>query len=760
MNKPAYAKASAGKPVIFVFSTAYHPFVGGAEVAIEQVTKRLKDRFDFVIFTSRMRRDLPKREARDEGAVVRIGLGTKFDKFWFLFFGWISALREFKKQGRKIIFWVMDFSFGAAPAGFLKLFYPKIPLVFTIEYGDGDERVAKGRGGLMNLAFRLILSHADYVTAISSYLLNLCEQYGYVGEGEVLHNGVDLEKFSGVGKPTTRKKYTVITVARLVPKNGVDILIKAIAELKKDIPDIKLHIIGDGDERKKLEHAAYGLGLMANVKFFGEIPYDELPEYLAEANIFARPSRSEGMGNVFVEALAAGLPIVGTPVGGILDIIDDGKTGFFSKVNDPKDLAEKIRLLLENKNLAQKIVENGQKMVEERFSWDKIAQSYAEVFSHELSVKKRILIATGVFPPEVGGPATYSKILLDELPKKGFGVRVLSFGLVRRLPKILRHLAYCLKLMAYGRNADIIFAQDPVSVGLPAALAAKILRKKFLLKIVGDYAWEQGVQRFSVKEVLDDFLKNKYRWEVELLRKIQKFVANRADKIIVPSEYLKKVVARWGIQPNKIHVVYNAYDSVIGNYKDFENQSNQIREDFGLGKNDKIIVSAGRLVPWKGFDALIDIMPDILKQFPSTKLLIAGDGPEKRNLESKIKGKRLEKQIILSGNLSRLSLLVFCLGADVFVLNTAYEGFSHQILEVMELGKAIVATDSGGNPELIKNGIEGFLVKYNDREAITQKILEILENPALAKKLGANAHQKASQFPKDRMIGETIKILA
>ena len=183
------------KPAVLVFTTAYFPFVGGAEVAIQEVARRLKNEYDFFIFTSRMDGKLPAREKRLEGLVIRIGFGNKFDKFWLLIFGWFVAWRELRKWHRKIIFWVMDFSFGAAVAGFLKIFYPKIPLVFTIQYGYGDERVKKGRGGLMNLAFRLILSQADYVTAISNYLLNLCKQYGYIGEEAVIHNGVDLKKF-------------------------------------------------------------------------------------------------------------------------------------------------------------------------------------------------------------------------------------------------------------------------------------------------------------------------------------------------------------------------------------------------------------------------------------------------------------------------------------------------------------------------------------------------------------------------------------
>src|SRR3990167_2906275 len=317
----------------------------------------------------------------------------------------------------------------------------------------------------------------------------------------------------------------------------------------------------------------------------------------------------------------------------------------------------------------------------------------------------RILIATGIYPPDIGGPATYSYILKTELPKRGVEVEILSFGEVRYLPKVLRHFVYFLKAVKKGRDADIIFAQDPVSVGLLAFLAAKILRKKFLLKIVGDYAWEQGVQRFGVKEVLDDFLKNKYRWEVELLRKIQKFVANRADKIIVPSEYLKKVVAAWGIKQGKIRVVYNSFDAL-----EIKISKEDAKKQLGI--SGKILISAGRDVPWKGFQMLRDLMPEILLQIPDAKLFILSNAPKEK-------------------------LLLYLRAADLFVLNTSYEGFSHQILEAMALGVPIVTTDAGGNPELIEDGKEGFLVKFNDKEALKTKILEILKNPELAQKLGA-----------------------
>ena len=135
----------------------------------------------------------------------------------------------------------------------------------------------------------------------------------------------------------------------------------------------------------------------------------------------------------------------------------------------------------------------------------------------------RICIATPLYLPDIGGPATYSKLLNDELPRRGFVVDVMSFGDVRYLPFFVRHIAYFFKLLKKGKNADIIFAQDPLGVGLPALCAAKMLGKKFLLKIVGDRAWEEYMnQESGIKnqeyELLDMFQHKKYGFGIEMRR--------------------------------------------------------------------------------------------------------------------------------------------------------------------------------------------------------------------------------------------------
>lgn len=364
----------------------------------------------------------------------------------------------------------------------------------------------------------------------------------------------------------------------------------------------------------------------------------------------------------------------------------------------------------------------------------------------------RLLIATGIYPPDIGGPATYSKILADELSKKGIHGEILSFGSVRHLPKIIRHFAYFLNCLRHGRHVDVIYAQDPVSVGFPAVLAAKILGKKFILKIVGDYAWEQQQQKNSEFITPEDFQKNKFDWITELRRKIQKFTANGAEKIIVPSEYLKKIILAWGVEESKIEVINNTFEapSVLENRED-------LRRD--LDFSGKVLISVGRLVPWKGFKVLIEAVSELVKKDPEIKLLIIGDGPERSNLKLKIENLKLENSIFLLGQLPHDEVISFLVAADAFILNTGYEGFSHMLLEAMATNTPIITTNVGGNPELIENNKTGILVEYNNKEEIKKAIVSILNDKVMAEKLTKNSKEKISEFGKEKMLTELISYL-
>lgn len=365
----------------------------------------------------------------------------------------------------------------------------------------------------------------------------------------------------------------------------------------------------------------------------------------------------------------------------------------------------------------------------------------------------KILITTGLYPPEIGGPATYSKMLEDNLPDRGFNVGVLPFSRVRKYPKLIKHIVYAFLIIKLGRKVNLIYTLDTVSVGFPTMLACKILRKKYMLRVPGDYAWEQGVLRFGVKESLDTFSKKKvgYGFFVWFFKKVQIMVAKNAFKIVTPSNYLKKIVSNWGGDISKVFVVNNIFE-----YKFSGEESVDFKEKLNLNEGDLILSSVARLVPWKGFDTLIDV---ILELDDNVKLFIAGDGPDFKKLENKINSKGLSDRVFLLGRLNRVELFTLLNSSDLFVLNTFYEGFSHQLLEVMNIGTPVVSTDVGGNPEVIENFVEGLLVEYNNKEEIKNAILRILGDEKFAKQISQKAREKAGQFTKAKALDKLEDVL-
>ena len=359
----------------------------------------------------------------------------------------------------------------------------------------------------------------------------------------------------------------------------------------------------------------------------------------------------------------------------------------------------------------------------------------------------KILIATGIFPPQIGGPATYSKLLYDELPKRGINVEISTFGDYLDRPKIVRHFLYFLELLRKADDVDVIYALDPVSVGLPALIASQITKKKFIVRIAGDYAWEQGTQRFGVTDMLDDFAKTetRYAWQVKVLKKVQKYVADGADRIIVPSNYLKNIISAWGVVPEKITVVYNGFHVALS-----KTLRTSVRKKLGL--TGSVIVSAGRLVPWKGMKELIETLPHVLKEVPDAQLVIVGDGPERKNLEGVAESLGLSHKVLFTGKLGQTELFDYVKAADVFALNTAYEGMSHQILETMAIGTPVITTAIGGNPEVIVNGRTGILLAPNDIPAFTKAIIELLSSRAVAVTIAKHAKKAVAAFTDEAML--------
>ncbi len=348
----------------------------------------------------------------------------------------------------------------------------------------------------------------------------------------------------------------------------------------------------------------------------------------------------------------------------------------------------------------------------------------------------KLVIATPLYPPESGGPATYAKLLETELPKNDWEVEVVRFSSVRQLPKVVRHIAYLWKVYQAAKKADAVLALDPVSTGLPASIAAHIASKPFYVKIVGDYAWEQGTQRFGVRDSLDVFVTKRHvPLMVKALRAVQEHVARSAKKIIVPSEYWKRLLTTWNIQEENVRVIYNAPKRLDANYM--------------RPIEKKYIVSISRLVPWKGFAGVIRAM----KKVDDLCLVIVGGGPERARLGALVQELGLGSRVIFTGPADAPAYIKH---AEAFVLNTSYEGFSHLILEAFALGTPVLTTPAGGNTEQVTHEETGLLFPVDDTDAIADAINRITTDAELRERITENAKQKLGSFSVENLVRGVI----
>ncbi|OGM98974.1 MAG: hypothetical protein A2915_03365 [Candidatus Yanofskybacteria bacterium RIFCSPLOWO2_01_FULL_41_34] len=377
------------KSRVLILTTAYLPQVGGSELAIKNITDRLPGIY-FDLITSRPpsaptggggSKNIPAFEQMGNVNIYRVGnsfslLNFLLPKNFFPIAIFLKAHQLMRKYGQYNIIHAFQASQAAGGGWLLKWIYPKTSLIVTIQEG----KVLNKQSWLMRFFRYLIFRKTDSVTAISNYLAQYVKSQNPKIPISVIPNGVDLEKFTNHESRIMNHKKVIITVSRLVKKNGIGDLIEAVAMVIREIPDAKLMIVGDGPLEKNLKLKVKNLKLENHIEFLGDISNDLLPKYLFMADIFVRPSLSEGLGTAFLEAMAAGLPIVGTAVGGIPDFLKNGQTGLFCKVSDPKDLAEKIILLLSDKQLREKIINNGRALVAEKYNWNIIANEFAKIY--------------------------------------------------------------------------------------------------------------------------------------------------------------------------------------------------------------------------------------------------------------------------------------------------------------------------------------------------------------------------------------------
>jgi glycosyltransferase involved in cell wall biosynthesis len=177
----------------------------------------------------------------------------------------------------------------------------------------------------------------------------------------------------------SRDSGRILFLGRLEPMKGVDTLLRAFAEISPRIPPhVHLRIVGDGSERKSLEALAAELDIASRVTFAGSVTPRKAYDEYAQAEIFCGLSRSEALGNVFLEAQASGCAVVATRVGGIPEIVEHERTGLLVEPDDPHAAAAALKKLLLDMPLRARLVSAAKKSME-KYGWSGVAKKYVEV---------------------------------------------------------------------------------------------------------------------------------------------------------------------------------------------------------------------------------------------------------------------------------------------------------------------------------------------------------------------------------------------
>lgn len=356
------------KPRIVILSAFLTPFRSGAEACAEEVPRHLTNRYDCVIVTARLRRNLSRRDVLRDIPVVRVGIGHSIDKWLYPFLAPFAA----RRLRPALVHAVLETYAGLALA-ICRFALRGVPRLLTLQTTNRSFLKA------------FIIRSADRVTAISRHLKAIAEEAG-ARDVALISNGIDLKSLEQAVIAHPKVPGQILFVGRLEKMKGVDVLLAAFAPTPSPSsgggggqPHSYLRIVGDGSQRKALEALAGSLGLQDRVTFVGRVSPDHIAAEYAQAEVFCGLSRSEGLGNVFLEAQAAGCAVVATRVGGIPDIVIDGQTGLLVPPDDPDAAAQMLQCVLNDQERRTRLATAASAHAKQ-YDWSAIAAQYAAAY--------------------------------------------------------------------------------------------------------------------------------------------------------------------------------------------------------------------------------------------------------------------------------------------------------------------------------------------------------------------------------------------
>jgi glycosyltransferase involved in cell wall biosynthesis len=370
----------------------------------------------------------------------------------------------------------------------------------------------------------------------------------------------------------------------------------------------------------------------------------------------------------------------------------------------------------------------------------------------------RVLIVSGIWPPDVGGPASHAPEVASFLLSRGHKVEVLTTAggppaeqpyrvrwVSRRLPRGVRHVRGAALIRARARRADVVYTTGMFGRSSAGALAA---RRPYVVKLTADPAFERSRRSGLVGGDVDAFQSGGGGAVVAVLRAARNAELRCAAHVFCPSAYLRELAVSWGVAPDRVSVLPNPAPAL-------PELPPRERLKEALGVNGATVAFAGRLTAQKSLEHALEA----IAAADGVSLVVAGEGPDREPLEAKARALGIGDRVRFIGAQPRERVVELFRAADATILSSSWENFPHTVVEALAVGTPVLAMDAGGVAEVVRDGVNGLLVPRGDTAALADAVRRYFGDSELRQRLREHAAESVTDYSAERVFARLEDVL-
>ena len=370
----------------------------------------------------------------------------------------------------------------------------------------------------------------------------------------------------------------------------------------------------------------------------------------------------------------------------------------------------------------------------------------------------KILVVSGIWPPDIGGPASHAPEVAAFLRSRGHDVEVVTTAerrphdrefrihwISRRLPKGAIHFRTAAEIARRARGVDVVYTTGMFG---RSTAGATLAGTPYVVKLTADPAFERARRRGIVDGTVDEFQRREGSMMVGALRVARDLELRRAAHVLTPSAYLRELALTWGVDPARVSVLPNPAPPVPPLLP-----REQLRSS--LGVSGPTIVFAGRLTAQKSLTVALNA----LARADGVSFLVVGEGDERAALQRCATEAGVAERVRFFGAQPRERVLELLAAADAMVLSSSWENFPHTVVEALAVGTPVIATDTGGVAEVVRDGENGLLVPPAEPDALGEAICRFFADEHLRARLTSAATTSVADYRPERVFGRLEELL-